>query len=235
MTWTKSQAPKIIDYLSLDVEGAESMVFQNFDWDLYKFKFLTIERPKDDLKYLLNENGYREVRKITSWGETLWINQDLVSLTIEHIDAIIMLLKHPFLTNSIEGLFEDQSEFRHETLAVLVSGAGSSEVNGCYLLKGGNGNAWEFEFDNSITGRTFEMFKVNKESGWWNIMERVTDNSSQNPPHYGVEGDTEAYLPPVDGWGSVEYSDSWLGMDPVPIVEVTDRKVCLSRNVAKRT
>ena len=55
------------------------------------------------------------------------------------------------------------------SLAVLVSGAGSSEVNGCYLLKGRNGNAWEFELINSITGRTFEMFKVNEESGWWNI------------------------------------------------------------------
>jgi hypothetical protein len=123
---------------------------------------------------------------------------------------------------------EQHGEFLHEKLAVLVTGAGSSDVNGCYLLKGRNGNAWEFELDNSITGRTFEMFKVG-ESGWWNIMERVTDNSSRNPPHYGVEGDSDSRIPPVDGWGSKEFSDSWLGMDPVPTIEVTNRDVCRSR------
>ena len=97
--------------------------------------------------------------------------------------------------------FEDQSELQHETLAVLVSGAGSSEVNGCYLLKGRYGNAWEFELDNSVTGRTFEMFKVDEESGWWNIQERV-GNSHPNPVHYGVDGDSDAILPPTSGWGS---------------------------------
>ena len=61
-----------------------------------------------------------------------------------------------------------QGRARREKLAVLVSGAGSSEVNECYLLKGRNGKTWEFELINSITGRTFEMFKVDEE-GWWNI------------------------------------------------------------------
>ena len=84
----KYHAPEIMDYLSLDVEGAESYVMKNFDWDRYKFKFLTVERPKDDLKHLFKENGYHQVRKITNWGETLWIHQELVSLTIEDIDAI---------------------------------------------------------------------------------------------------------------------------------------------------
>ena len=60
-------------------------------------------------------------------------------------------------------------------------------------------------------------------------MERVTDNSSRNPPHYGVEGDSDSRIPPVDGWGSKEFSGSWLGMDPVPTIEVTNRDVCRSR------
>ena len=118
------------------------------------------------------------------------------------------------------------------TLAVLVSGAGSSEVNGCYLLKGRNGNAWEFELDNSA-GRTFEIFRV-EGSGWWNILERVGD-SYPNPVHYGVEGESDDVLPPTDGWGSKEYKGTWLGMNPMPIVEVTNRKVCVSRKVTKHT
>ena len=135
----------------------------------------------------------------------------------------VVVVHQSVLEDSEQGRELEESE-----LAVLVTGAGSSDVNGCYLLKGRNGNAWEFELDNSITGRTFEMFKVDEESGWWNIQERVTDNSGSNPPHYGVEGDSDAVLPPTKGWGSVEYSDSWLGKDPMPIVEVTNRKVCLS-------
>ena len=124
--------------------------------------------------------------------------------------------------------FEDQSELLQASLAVLVSGAGSLEVNGCYLLKGRYGNAWEFELDNTATGRIFEIFKVDEESGWWNIQERV-ENSHPNPVHYGVEGESDAILPPTSGWGSVEYSDSWLGTYPMPIIEVAaNRKACLA-------
>jgi len=130
--------------------------------------------------------------------------------------------------------FEDQSELLHETLAVLVSGAGSSEVNGCYLLKGRYGNAWEFELDNTATGRTFEIFKV-RGTGWWNIQERVTDDSSQNSSvYYGVEGESDANLPPADGWGSTKYNGSWPGLDPMPIIEVINKKTCVSRAESER-
>ena len=66
--------------------------------------------------------------------------------------------------------------------------------------------------------------------GWWNIQERVED-SHQNPAHYGVDGDSDDVLPPTDGWGSTKYNGSWLGLNPMPKVEVTSRKVCLSRKV----
>ena len=42
----KNNAPKIIDYLSLDVEGAEFRVLKNFPFNKYKFLIMTIERPK---------------------------------------------------------------------------------------------------------------------------------------------------------------------------------------------
>merc|ERR1712113_719908 len=41
-----SGAPREIDYMSLDVEGAESMVMKDFPWDSYHFLVLTVERPK---------------------------------------------------------------------------------------------------------------------------------------------------------------------------------------------
>ena len=59
----KCDAPIIIDYLSLDVEGAEMRVLQNFPFNKYKFLALTIERPPPELEKILFKNGYIFVKK----------------------------------------------------------------------------------------------------------------------------------------------------------------------------
>jgi Methyltransferase FkbM domain len=77
-------APKKIDYMSLDVEGAEELILNNFPFNKYSFSILTIERPSDNLKSILIHNGYLFVRQITSWGETFWINaadKDFLNMT----------------------------------------------------------------------------------------------------------------------------------------------------------
>jgi hypothetical protein len=51
-------APKIIDYLSLDIEGAEERALVNFPFDKYTFLSLTIERPTENLEKILFSNGY---------------------------------------------------------------------------------------------------------------------------------------------------------------------------------
>ena len=51
-------APKVIDYFSLDVEGAETRVLRNFDFSKYIFNAMTIERPTSELNHLLFDNGY---------------------------------------------------------------------------------------------------------------------------------------------------------------------------------
>ena len=58
---------------------------EHFPWSDYSFKFLTIERPKDDLKEKLKLNGYKMVLVLTSYGETLWIHQPSVLLSLEEI------------------------------------------------------------------------------------------------------------------------------------------------------
>jgi hypothetical protein len=55
-------APKVIDYLSLDVEGAEYEVLRNFPFKKYKFLSMTIERPSRSLNNLLFKNGYLFVK-----------------------------------------------------------------------------------------------------------------------------------------------------------------------------
>lgn len=81
----QSNVPDFIDYLNLDVEGAESLVMNNFPFDQYKFRFLTVERPKRDLHESLKKHGYRRVQKLTRWGEVLWMHNS-VPLTDEEIN-----------------------------------------------------------------------------------------------------------------------------------------------------
>lgn len=55
-------APKEIDYFSLDVEGAEERIIRSLDFDTYTFKCLTIERPTPLINKILFENGYLFVK-----------------------------------------------------------------------------------------------------------------------------------------------------------------------------
>ena len=64
-------APSTIDYLSLDVEGAEGYIMKDFPFDRYRFSCLSIERPKDELRELLEKNGYKKVLDFKR-GDTLW-------------------------------------------------------------------------------------------------------------------------------------------------------------------
>lgn len=56
-------APKIIDYLSLDVEGAEERILSNFPFHKYTFLAMTIERPTPELEKILFDNDYVFVMK----------------------------------------------------------------------------------------------------------------------------------------------------------------------------
>ena len=52
-------AIQAIDYLSLDVEGAESVVMRTFPFATHIVSMLSIEMPKMDLAALLRSHGYR--------------------------------------------------------------------------------------------------------------------------------------------------------------------------------
>ena len=57
------KVPKVIDFLSLDVEGAEERILSTFPFKKWKFLSMVIERPTAGLNQLLFDNGYRFVRK----------------------------------------------------------------------------------------------------------------------------------------------------------------------------
>ena len=81
-------APTTIDFLSLDVEGAEEFIMRGFDFDRFTFSIMTVERPTSGLANLLREKGYRRVlNQIARFGETLWVHKSF-RLTTTHKQAI---------------------------------------------------------------------------------------------------------------------------------------------------
>lgn len=81
--FTNFHVPTTIDYLSLDVEGAEYLIMKNFPFDQYQIKIMTIERPDETLKQLLEEKGFVFLKDLAWWGETLWAHTS-TGFTPEH-------------------------------------------------------------------------------------------------------------------------------------------------------
>jgi FkbM family methyltransferase len=90
---SKANAPHIIDYLSLDVEGHEYTILSTFPFDTYKFRCLTVEHNephvgpemRNKIRAILEENGYRFVKgndDVHRWGhgpiDDFYIHPDLV-------------------------------------------------------------------------------------------------------------------------------------------------------------
>lgn len=57
-------APQVIDYLSIDIEGAEERVLGSFDFTAYRFNCITIERPSPALRALLDRHEYTLIKEI---------------------------------------------------------------------------------------------------------------------------------------------------------------------------
>lgn len=60
----ENNAPRIIDYMSIDIEGAEDRVLGNFDFSAYCFNCISIERPSAMLRGRFRDFDYHLVRDI---------------------------------------------------------------------------------------------------------------------------------------------------------------------------
>jgi len=56
-------------------------------------RFMTIERPKDDLVSLLKEHGYQKLADISNFGETIWFHKSLLNFPIVKARKIVNRLK----------------------------------------------------------------------------------------------------------------------------------------------
>ena len=60
----KSNAPKIIDFLSLDTEGAEFEVLNGIDFKKFKFRYLLVETDNIlKLKKFMLKKNYKFIKK----------------------------------------------------------------------------------------------------------------------------------------------------------------------------
>tara|TARA_B100000787_G_scaffold53982_1_gene39198 strand:- start:346 stop:1155 length:810 start_codon:yes stop_codon:yes gene_type:complete len=71
-------APKYIDFISIDTEGSEFEILDNFDFDKTKFGLILVEHnhidsKKNSIRSLLEKNGYKhlnmseEISKVDDW------------------------------------------------------------------------------------------------------------------------------------------------------------------------
>ena len=79
----KYNAPRKIDYLSVDTEGSELDILSAFDFSEYRFNCITIEhnftKNREKLKFLLEQNGYKRIFEHLSKWDDWYIPESLDS------------------------------------------------------------------------------------------------------------------------------------------------------------
>ena len=74
------QAPKYIDFLSIDTEGSEYAILETFDFDMYSFGLICVEHNYTDsrarLRNLLESKGYKNVLKEQSQFDDWYLSEE---------------------------------------------------------------------------------------------------------------------------------------------------------------
>ncbi len=78
----KYNAPRIIDYLSLDTEGSEYEILESFDFSKHEFRVITCEHNftsmRDKIYNLLTNKGYKRVLTNLSEFDDWYIKESLI-------------------------------------------------------------------------------------------------------------------------------------------------------------
>lgn len=78
----KYNAPDVIDYLSIDTEGSEFDILNNFNFNSYQFRVITCEHNhtsnRDKIYSLLSSNGYKRIMSNISQFDDWYINTSII-------------------------------------------------------------------------------------------------------------------------------------------------------------
>jgi len=77
-------SPRHIDYISMDVEGGEVAVLENFDFAAYRVDLWTIEHnfyapARERIFEIMSDNGFQRVMTDMSSYDDWYIHKDLIS------------------------------------------------------------------------------------------------------------------------------------------------------------
>lgn len=75
-----ARAPKVIDYFSFDVEGAEDLILQEATLQEFTFLVLTVERPSVKLVSLLTKYKYVYLKDHGRFGDKMFVHSSLKNL-----------------------------------------------------------------------------------------------------------------------------------------------------------
>jgi len=77
----KYNAPKHINFLSIDTEGSEFDILSDFPFEKYHFDFICIEHNhsvnEESIKRLMMKNGYTQIMKSISGGDAFFVRNKL--------------------------------------------------------------------------------------------------------------------------------------------------------------
>ncbi len=72
----RNNVPSVIDFMSLDIEGAEYLALKSFPFDKYMFRCLAIERPSSKLDLLLDSKKYVQVKHLKH--DVIYVHRDFL-------------------------------------------------------------------------------------------------------------------------------------------------------------
>lgn len=112
--------PNAIDYLSLDIEGAESVVFPLLPFHTHAIHIMTIERPKEDVRAMLKAQKYVEVGIMGDYGDSMYLHSETPNFhDVLRVGQMEVMRQHgnPTSTFSID---DDFKPIRRNNLAIGV-------------------------------------------------------------------------------------------------------------------
>jgi FkbM family methyltransferase len=78
----QNQAPSEIDYISVDTDGSEPLIMKSFDFGQHRVSVWTIEHNQEpwrqDIKDLMESNGYCRVAESQSRYDDWYVHQDIL-------------------------------------------------------------------------------------------------------------------------------------------------------------
>jgi FkbM family methyltransferase len=81
----RHEAPRRIDYMSIDTEGSEFNILNNFDFTAYEIALVTVEhayvaQDRENIAALMQRNGFERILEPYSLFDDWYVNRRLVSL-----------------------------------------------------------------------------------------------------------------------------------------------------------